>query len=344
MTASFDVWEARTQLALATRNINHHVAAPLLADARRHWEATGGTPDDALGSPSEFASDAAALQPARSTAALDRSGTTPAGHLTAALFQLAVLVVPWSLGAAVVAGSAGFTVTPARLVVGVLFVVVFVSVFGVPQSLRAAGRPHLVSWFALPALLLMGLTVWAGSALPRTALLEIPVLVVVAVAAIVAYLFVRDGHPAPTGEEDRSSGGADPRDTDRWMARLHGLLVGRHDLPPDRAAALVEEARAHLGAAAPAAEFGPLQIYAAELAAAVPVRRRDRTVLPRRVLFVVFCLLLARDDLASRFSDGTIWRAVILLAVILAVTAGLLVMAARWCARHRGDPDTSTAS
>lgn len=336
MTTTFDAWELRTRFALARLQIPHYTTDPLIEDARAHWESSGRSPDDALGSPADFAAAAAAEQPVGHGSAADRSGSTPAGHLTGAMFALTVLVVPYSLVLALVEGSLSVTLTPARLVGSAVFAVVFITLFGLPESLRAAGHPRLAPWVAVPTLLLMGLAVGAFTVLPHTALIRIPVLALDVVAVVAALLFLGPSkRPDPA---DTSAPG--PHDPDQWFRRLDGLLVGRHDLPPSRAADVVDEARAHLSTADPSTEFGPVEVYAAGLAGNETARQVPRWMgLSRKLVFIGFCLVLARTHISGAVG-GHVGRGIVVVAVGVLLLGGLLlIMARRYADRDdRGAP------
>ncbi|MBG0567967.1 hypothetical protein [Actinoplanes aureus] len=79
---------------------------------------------------------------------------------------------------------------------------------------------------------------------------------------------------AAGGGRGRGANG-DPIDPGAWFTRLRAVLVGRFDVPAERAAELVAEARAHVAetGALPSEEFPSLDEYARELADAEPVRR-----------------------------------------------------------------------
>lgn len=330
MSNDFDAWEIRTRLALARRNIDHRTADPLIDDARAHWLAAGVTPEQALGAPADFATEAAAQQRPGHAAGVDRSGSTPRSHLTDGLFVTAVMAVPYSLLGAAVAGSWTFDLTPARLVAAVLFVLATVMLFGVPESLRAAGRPQVAPWSLFAALAAMVLTVAALEGLPRSPSTTLPVALLTLAGCVAAVALV--WRPSPPRTEPPDATGTDP---EQWSQQLAGLLVGRHDVAPARAAQLVAEAQAHAGTTDLGAEFGPAETYAGELAASVHERQQPRWLGLRKPLFLLFCLVLTRSQVPDVLADGGGWRA----AALLVLVASGLWLLARTLHRRAGRPN-----
>ena len=332
MNTTFESWELQTRLALARQEITFHVADPLIEDAKAHWETSGQTPWEALGSPQDFAAAAAAEQPPDAKAGRDREGGTPISYLTGAGFVLPVMLVPWSLVAAVVYGSFSVALTPARLVGSVLFALAFLTLFGVPDALRAAGRPRLAPWAYLPTLLLMALSTIAFTVLPHQQWIRIPVLVLDAVAIVVILIQLgpaKPDRPLPEREPARTA-----EQIERWFADLEGLLIGRHDLPPTRAAELVAEARSHLAAApdpSPSVEFGLVEIYAAEIAGPETVRTVPwwHQQATRNIVFVAFCAVLNRSKIGSWIEEEQIWTVLAIVVITVGALAfGILKAAA----------------
>jgi hypothetical protein len=333
---TFDSWELQARLALAKENINWDIAGPLIEDAKQHWQASGQDPWSACGDPDEFAAAAAAEQPPERKAALDQEGLTARGYLTDMFFVLNVLIIPWSLLAAVVTGSWSFTLTPARLAGGVLFVATFIVLFGLPRAIRTSGRPRQAPWALVPILALMAVTVAAAEQLPDTALFTVPVWAfdVAAVVLILMQLGPAKRTPAASDPEVPSS-----MSNDEWLRRLNGLLIGRHDLPAHRAAELVAQAGEHAGAGSVVEEFGPAEVYAAEIAEGETVRQFPAWIQSDKVAFLLFALVLGHEQLTGRFGDQRIW---ITLASVIAVLGVMLLGAAWLLVRHGRRPTTET--
>ncbi|MGS2589791.1 hypothetical protein [Streptomyces hebeiensis] len=114
-----------------------------------------------------------------------------------------------------------------------------------------------------------------------------------------------------------------------WLRDLTRLLEERHEVPGARAAELTEEAAQHLATSgrAPEEEFGPVELYALDLAeqeAAPRARWWQRGDVQQVVLSLILVSYLA-DNLAT---GGPVWLTVlaaVALAVDLALLAGHLV-------------------
>jgi hypothetical protein len=328
MNLTFESWELQARIAMAKEEINWDVADPLIEDAKRHWEASGQDPWAACGSPAEFATAAAAEQPVDRKATLDREGFTARGYLTNMFFVLNVIAIPWSLVVAVFTGSWSFTLTPARLIGSLLFTVTFILLLGLPRAIRTSGRPGQALWALPPIVAMMALTAAAFTFLPKTDLVSIPVLGFDLAAVILMLLQL--GPAKPT----RSETEAEPvMDNDAWFGRLRGLLVGRHDLPPDRAAALVAQARDHASESSSAAiEFGPVEIYAAEISERETVHEFPVWIKLDKIVFVVFSLLLFHQHLSDHLDDR---QAGLTVALVIGVPV-LTVLGAAWALVRRG--------
>lgn len=330
---TFASWEQQARIALAAEHINRDVADPLIEDAERHWQASGLDPSVACGTPAEFAA-AAAEQPPDRAAALDREGLTARGYLTDMFFVLTVLVIPWSLVAALLTGSWSVTVTPARLVGGMLFIATFIVLFGLPRANRTSGRPRQAPWAVAPILVLMALTAAAFGLLPDTALFTVPVLGLDLIAVVLVLLQLgpaRRTPPAPDPGETSMSDGT-------WFDRLNGLLVGRHDLPPARAAELVAQTRDHPSSTSAVEEFGPVEVYAAEIAHGETDRRFPIWIRLDKLVFVLFTVVLSREHLADRLTDPWMWITLALLVGALV----LIILGAAWALMRHGRRGRST--
>ncbi|MEV6305730.1 hypothetical protein AB0M02_40375 [Actinoplanes sp. NPDC051861] len=306
---TFDRWELAARRELADRGIGFHEANPLIEDARGYHAESGQDPWTALGDPAEFAAEVAAAVPA----GLDVHGKSPRDYFSDAAFALAWFAVLGLVLGAVVAGGLTIPVTVAGAA-GALLSGLAVLAAAVPAAARAAGRPGLAPWgFVLCGVLVVA----AGCAftlLPRTHIGDLPVLLALLLAMVGAGWLLRPT-PEPKAEPGPAPAAADdPGDPDAWFARLEAVLIGRHDVPPSRAAELVAEARAHVADAGsqPADEFPSLAEYARDLAASESVRQgpwwRGPLAMFAATAAVVLCWLVLVIEAAV---DGQWWVAIL---------------------------------
>ncbi|MFI7026082.1 hypothetical protein ACIBMZ_25530 [Micromonospora sp. NPDC049900] len=333
MTEPFERWELPTRLALSDQGVGHHLANPIIADVRTHCELSGQSPYDAFGDPEEFALTAAAEQPAHLRQNVDRNGMLPADYLTGSVFALVLLGLGAMIFYAILERTLTFTTTPAGLA-GLIMACLAFTACAVPDALRAAGRPRLATWsFALVGLF-VGLGASCFVLLPKEPAARVPVLGIVVVALLLLWLMTR--RPAtpkqPVDYVPPTPRTAPDDDPDAWYRRLSGLLVGRYDLPPERATDLAREARDHLTAAGgtPTAEFGPVEEYARDLAEHEPQRRVPfwRTTWAE----LIATLVAVQLSVAAFFAwtdEGHVWAAYgvalpgTLIAVVIAIRLAL---------------------
>ncbi|WP_432050875.1 hypothetical protein [Verrucosispora sp. NA02020] len=276
MTEPFERWELPTRLALSDQGVGYHLANPIIADVRTHCELSGESPYDAFGDPEEFALTAAAEQPAHLREKVDRNGMLSADYLTGSVFTMVVFGLSATIFYAILERTLTFTTTPARLA-GLIMVCLAFTACALPNALRAAGRPQLATWSFAVVGLFVGLGATSFVLLPEEPAARIPVLGIVVVALLLLWLMTRRPAPPkqPVDYVPPTPRTAPDDDPDAWYRRLSGLLVGRYDLPPDRAADLAREAHDHLSATGgtPTVEFGPVEEYARDLAEHEPQRR-----------------------------------------------------------------------
>ena len=319
MTATFDMWELSARSALADRGIGYHEATPVIDDARSHHEQSGQDPWQVLGTPQEFAADMAADRPV-AQARLDTEGKTARDYLSDAVFALAFLAIPAALLGAWAVGGWTIPVTAAGATGAVLAGAALVLGQAAPGTLRASGHARLAPWGFVVCGVLVVAAGYAFTQLPKTRIGELPALGIVAVSLGLCWLLTRPArtrsHPKATSPDD----GRDPHDAAAWFARLHAVLIGRFDVPTERAAALVAETRAHVAAAdtTPQQEIPSLTRYARELAEGEPVRQspwwRSRTAR----LLVQMCLpVLLLPAVVQTLLDGDLWLGVGGVAVVL---------------------------
>jgi hypothetical protein len=295
MNRSFDVWEARTRLALAGLGIGYQTADPLIEDAKLHWEGSGQDPWQALGDPESFAATVRSEAPVEVRVAIDSDASTPLEYASQATFVIAALSIPIMIFVAFAERTLTFGLSQAGLTGFALIALTACICAIAPDAVRKAGRPELANWVFLPVVVLITAAAVALTNLDRDVVVRVPVVALLALAGFLIWLTTRpdpvDAPATPTvppeypspepvnaaptvpGEHPSPESGT-PRtgDAEQWFSQLHGLLIGRYDLPPDRATELVADARAHLEAAppeerpAPEDEFGPAAQYASDLA------------------------------------------------------------------------------
>ncbi|MBM2614991.1 hypothetical protein JIG36_05390 [Actinoplanes sp. LDG1-06] len=303
-TTTFESWELPARLALGDLGVGYHTANPIIEDARAHCESTGQSPYEAFGEPRVFAARAAADVPVELREAVDREGMTPSDYLSGQLFALTLLVLVATPLFAAIDRTWTFPATTAGLTGLALLAATFFGAHGVPQAVRASGRPHLVKYCYLGVVVLILATATAFTTLPREHLFPIPVLAVVGVAAAALAWQGR----APKKPQGPAARAPEPEDADAWFKRLDGLLVGRYDLPPDRAAELTRGVRAR--SRSPREEFGPVEEYARQLQENEPVRKvpfwRTR---PAHIVGILVGISLAVQAFLGWRADGVWWAA-----------------------------------
>jgi hypothetical protein len=347
MSKEFARWELDTRIALADRGISYHLADPLIGDARRHCTENGQSPYEAFGSPQDFAAASAAELPDSARATVDRRGKTASGYLSDGVFVAGFMLAALSLFGGVVFGTWTLVVTPARLVGATLLALTFATAFGLPPTLRAAGHPRLANaGYVLAAVLIVATA--TSSLLPKTRLFSVPVLAVTAVGAVLCWLTIRRGK-APA-ERPKAPAPVNADDPDQWFNQMNGLLVGRHDLPSSRAGELVAEARVHTTqtGTSPVVEFGPVAVYAANLAEHEPVReeawwRRHST----QILLAALAVAGSIYFFFAWLHDGYVWVAYLVCMPGALGFSWTLVRTIRNYTQHRsgqhGTPPPSTA-
>jgi hypothetical protein len=333
-TEPFETWELPARMALSDQGLGYHAANPIIADVRAHCEYTGESPYEAFGDPKQFAATTAAEQPPELLEKVDREGLTAIGHLSGQLFVLSLAAVAIPLFFAVTERTWTFPATTSALTGTALLILALFAVNGVPQALRASGRPRLAKFSYLAAAVLGAGAAAAYTSLPHHHLFPVPALAVVAVALVSLYLLTRTPkkpaeltpHVRPTPRT------APPTGTDAWLTRLTGLLIGRYDLDPERAGDLAREARAHLaesGRTAPE-EFGPVEDYALEVSRHEPNRKEPfHRTRPARVIGGIAGVLICGGAFLQWLDDGPWWAAWLLALPATAASIWTLAQALR---------------
>ncbi|MEW1721495.1 hypothetical protein [Streptomyces sp. NPDC093109] len=258
----------RLRLALAP-GMTREVTEDVVAEVTAHCAETGQRPEEAFGPADEFAAQAARERvPVAERARRDRSDRLPADFWKAGLTTLATLLGIRTVNVLIHDGL-WFHVTAAGLA-AILLMAAVVQATWMAMGLYADGRIRATALAAAGIAVLVAGIFAAFALLPDGSLGQLPTLVL-ALAALaplgLLWLLNRRAGATDTGTED-SSDPSGPSDPEAWLRRLGGLLTGRHKVPGRRSRELVAEARGHLAATggSPAEEFGPVEVYALQLA------------------------------------------------------------------------------
>ncbi|WP_092541511.1 hypothetical protein [Actinoplanes derwentensis] len=169
---TFEQWELSARFALADRGIGYYGSEPIIADVRAHCLATGQSPGEAFGDPRQFAA-----------ATVRGRMQRPSAYLSGQLFLLSLGGIAVAVLFAMVDWSLDIPVSVAGLTGAALLIVASFAAWGVPQALRAAGRPGLAGASHLLAAGLGAAAVVTFLTLSHERLIGLPVPVVIAVAA-----------------------------------------------------------------------------------------------------------------------------------------------------------------
>ncbi|TDO33001.1 hypothetical protein [Paractinoplanes brasiliensis] len=322
MTNTFETWELPARIALGDLGVRSSAARAIIDDVKDHCARTGESPFDTFGEPRDFAARAAAEQPAGTLEPVDREGMTPRDYLSGQLFGMTLVVIPASLVFAAIGKSWTFNMTVASLTGLVLLLFTVFWAGAVPPAVRASGRPHLVKYVWAATVPLIAGTALAFTTLPREQLFALPVVAVVAVAAVALALQLRSGKdkpaPGPASAPGPDSGSVSASASsldDDYFERLNGLLIGRYDLTPERAAELTRDARAR----AALTGLGPVEEYARQVQQGEPERKdpfwRTR---PAQVVGLLVGIYLGVQAFLNWRADGVWWA-----AYLIAVPAAL---------------------
>ncbi|MFJ9033411.1 hypothetical protein ACIRQP_33845 [Streptomyces sp. NPDC102274] len=273
-------WAARLELRLALQpGMDRAAVEDVIGEVAEHCAETGEHPRDAFGDPNEYALRVARERdPVGERAGRDWAGLRPADHLRVGVHGVALSLVVGS-GLALVRGEGWVKLTFAGVAGSVLVMAAMVAT-GSVLALRTAGRLKAAASAAVGVLVLVMAGAVAFLGLSRETMGQLPAWAFAVGGASLA-LFGwwlepsagsrRRATSAPgqeSGSMESAVSGADASETDRWLGHLAGLLSGRHGIPRRRVRQLLAETRLHLDATgrAPAEEFGPVEVYALELA------------------------------------------------------------------------------
>ncbi|AXG79618.1 hypothetical protein [Streptomyces paludis] len=272
-------WLDRLELRLALApGMTREITEDILAEVTAHCAETGQHPEDAFGPADEFAAQTARERvPVAERARRDRSDRLPGDFWKAGLTTLSALLGVYTYNVMRHDGL-WFHVTAAGLT-GILLLAATVQAVWMAKGLYAAGRIRATALAGAGTAVLIAGAFAAFALLPDASLARLPspLLALAALAPLgLLWLLNRRSAAAVTGPEDTTAptdpinhdGSTDPTDPEDWLRLLGGLLTGRHKVPGRRSRELVAEARGHLAATggSPAEEFGPVEVYALQLA------------------------------------------------------------------------------
>ncbi|MBM7172590.1 hypothetical protein JQK87_30195 [Streptomyces sp. G44] len=248
------------------------LAAEVLAEAHQLVHEAGLPAQEVLGEPEAYARTVAAERISEAhRAKVDPRGLTPGERVCACLGTLGFIgfmlgLVQWVEDGLWVtaswASAAGYATVGAVVLVGTL---AFVA--------RAAGHIRGMWGFLAGTACVFAGGIAVATNAPGEPLFDVPVPVLM--AACVAWTV--GAYAFPQATLDRWFAPRPHADDEQWLARLEGLLRGRHAMPAAEARGHVREAGEHLaGAGGGHAEdvFGDVEVYALRLAEGPRKRRR----------------------------------------------------------------------
>ncbi|MFI6700069.1 hypothetical protein ACIBJC_14025 [Streptomyces sp. NPDC050509] len=322
-------WTERLEYRLAGEpGMDRAAITEVLNEVAAHCAETGRHPEEAFGSPEEFAVQAARDRvPVEERARRDWAFRAPSEFWPTGLITVTGMLAVFAVFTLVHHGL-WFDVTVSGLS-GVALMAVLVQLAWFGMGLHADGRIRAAAVAGDAAAALVVGSAVAFLSLPDDRIARFPTLALIPVCVALHALTVR----LRPGYAARATAAPDPTDPEQWLRRLEALLRGRHKLPRRRAAELVTEARDHLAASgsSPAEEFGPVEVYALHLAEHAGPRTwwsRSGWWLP------VMCSLITASWVV-RLSQGDIdW-------VFWVNTAGVAAVALLWVAKVVPDKPSS---
>ncbi|AXK35098.1 hypothetical protein DVA86_23075 [Streptomyces armeniacus] len=333
MTEAADAWEFRARLALAERSVEKDLRDTVLAEVTAHCTESGETPEDAFGSPDDFAETVVSERlPAGALPVSDPDAWTGADYGAAVAAQLGVMA--FVTGAYLTVADGFMTgVTAGALAGSAGTAAAVAAVHGVPLALRAGFRGRAVGCGLVALGALFG-AAGAFTQLPGEALVRVPtpsVCVVGVLLLLWPLLHTPKSASSASSELSEPSVPSSGLPPEAWLRKLPQLLEARHAFARARALELTEEASRHAAEAgtAPEEEFGPVAAYARRLAETESdaARRRWWRVLRwcrRDDVRHAAALALFGTYLAHNVhSDGPLWLTAV--AAVGTLTSGSLL-------------------
>ncbi|MGP3690219.1 hypothetical protein ACTVZO_36915 [Streptomyces sp. IBSNAI002] len=314
-------WNARARLALAAHSVGGATADTVLDEVAQHCADSGEPPEEAFGSPEEFAATVVADRvPPEERLRQVGNGPTFAQALRTASAPVGLAAV--AAGAWLwIANGLALPVTPAGLA-GSSLIAMALAGAALAATARNRRRRALARVGAAVAAVAAAtaLTSLSGQPLGH---LPAPLPCVLGLALLWAAT-----RTTPTAEPkgaimDSGTAPLSGGERELWLDRLPRLLEERHAIPRARAAELAEEAAGHLDAtgSAPEDEFGPVELYALRLAEEEAPRAPwwQRSAVQESL----FAVLLTVYLVVAIVSGGPTWQ-IALAAGALALNLALL--------------------
>ncbi|MCX4637659.1 hypothetical protein QT196_02385 [Streptomyces sp. P9-2B-2] len=320
MTDLTSRWKARARLALAGQSVDSATADMVLDEVDLHCAQSGETPEDAFGAPEKYAAAVARDRiPPEERTGRNWDGLTRADQVSAALAQTGVAVL--AAGVCMWVGDGTMlTVTPAGVAGSALLGVAIPSAC-LTATLASSRARGAVRW-GVGAVAALLLSAGAFTYLPTASYGRLPVPALCALGVLLLWSAARY-KPGPDHKELTSESQLLP---ENWLVELPRLLEERHGLSRARAAELTREAAHHLTATgcSPQEEFGPVELYALQVAEGQSVPRTRWWMRPDAQA-AALAVLLVGYLVTNLASAGPAWQTV-LAAVALATELALLTV------------------
>ncbi|MFD5887934.1 hypothetical protein ACFWHQ_18420 [Streptomyces sp. NPDC060334] len=327
MTDAATRWNARTRLALAAHSVDSATADAVLAEVEQHCVDSGESPQDAFGTPEEYAAAVFGERVAPEERLRHvRNDLTPVQAFCRAAAPVGLAALTVGAGLWMMNGLMS-AVTPGALTGSSLIATALAG--GVVASTIRDRRRRSLGWGAAATAAVIGAV--AFTSLSDRPLGHLPTPSLCVLGLVLLWTAIRaestenpEGAPMTPRTDGLNSGGLNTDERRAWLGRLPQLLTERHAMSSTRAAELTKEAADHLDATgqAPEEEFGPVELYALRLSEAESPRvrwwKRDA------VLEAALAVILAGYLVVAVVSGGPVWQIALAggaLAVDLAILA-----------------------
>jgi hypothetical protein len=260
MTTTSVSWSDRARLELALLGVDAALIGVVLTEVGQHCADSGEAPEEAFGTPADFAAEIVAERvPPADRAKRDRGGTTVFEAWSSVIAQFALTTVLVGVLAWIKEGLI-IPLTVAGLVGVPIAYAARLSMLYASTIARRIGKPRTVipAWIATGVLVL--LAAYALVELSHETVGSMPAPLFLVAGGLLAWWGYRRESASDLTKATESA--------EEWLDELRGLLEGRHDVSRARADDLVKEAAQHLATSerTPQEEFGPVDEYAMTVA------------------------------------------------------------------------------